>query len=140
MAPDFDGAIFIDPSFNIVCDFEKIPPNYTDVVSMNTIEKNNPYLDSKEILLEHNNYLGYLKDICPELTRIDFPPNAMVSFVVPKNKAGAIFSSKKLVFRVHLPQNKHYIEGNVKDLKKALPHSKFTAFMTKLEEELKKDR
>ncbi len=134
----FDGAIFIDPSFNIVCDIEKMPPDYTDVVSMNTIEKNNPYNAPREIIPGANNYLGYLKDICPELSKINFPPNAMVSFVVPKNKAGGTLSYKKVVFRVHLPQSKRYIEGTVKDLKKALPHSKFTAFMTKLEEELMK--
>ncbi len=44
--------------------------------------------------------------------------------------------AKKLVFRIYPPGDKRYIEGTVKELKKSLPKSKFTAFMTKLEKEL----
>lgn len=134
----FDSAIFIDPSFNIVCDIHKMPANYTNVVVINTIEKNNPYNEPKEIILGHNNYLGYLKDICPEMQAVGFPKNAMVSFVVPEEKQGAVFR-KRPVFRIYLPENKHYIEGEIKDLKKLLPHSKFSAFMIKLDDELKRN-
>ncbi len=131
----FDGALFIDPSFNVVCDIEKIPASYGAIVSFNTLEKNNPYNEPKEIVPGSNNYLGYIKDICPELQAIDFPPKAMVSFVVPKEKPGKLFK-KRLLFRIYLPENKRYIVGDLKDLKKALPKSKFTAFMTKIENEL----
>ncbi len=133
----FDGAIFVDPSFGIVCDIEKLPSSYKTIVGFNTLEKNNPYNGPKEIDPESNNYLGYVKDICPELLAIDFPPKGMVSFVVPKEKPGKLFK-KRLIFRIVLPENGRYITGNVEDLKKALPKSKFTAFMLKLEDELKK--
>lgn len=131
----FDGAVFVDPSLNIVCDINKMPPDYKDVVSINTIKKNNPYTGPKEIVPGGNNYLGYVKDICPELQAVGFPSDGMVAFVVPEKKPGKLFC-KKLVFRIYPPGDKHYIEGTVKDLKKSLPKSKFTAFMAKLEKEL----
>lgn len=130
----FKDAIFADPIFRQVYDFQDVPGSY-DILGVDTIEFFNPYLYEKSIESNSYNLLGFVKDIFPELPfSTSINENCPIYFGLYTDDNSKVVLLIKDIF-----EDDRIYQLSSEDLNKSFPESAICEFVNKLESDIAKE-
>lgn len=126
----WENAIFVDPSYGVVCKLDDLPDNY-ELTGYNSLEGNNPFNRVKELDPGLGTPLGTIQDIFPEFIQSnDIGSSSMVSF-------GLYGDSPDKVFTLIEDSNDgSRIVLSLEDIKEEYSDSNMCKFVERIENQL----